>query len=593
MKRLLALSVFLGLLPAVGSPAAEKAGSTPVQKLKLTLTTDYGNELHWRRLIDFATKHDVERLIYWSNGEWDDVIMRPPWTYPRRPDRFLAPKERLAAEAVQESLRRSARMTTEAGLKFWYEYHVLIVPAIDHLKREAPELFNKFDEPDMSGDAVYAFIAEQLDELHELAPGLEGIELTLSECAKIRMDSLRHQSLTLNEIVDRAVGAVHAACQKHKWMLTLNLHAAGGHSGMVQALFAAARRRPDIIVTGDNVIGDFSLCLPFNEHLREAAKTNRISVNFDLNGEYWGRNFVPTSALSQYEAHLEEARRLGVESVNGRVGTVWDSRNPYDNILPRYRDLYPPFAGKDIQVCSTDTLGRMNALFFCRRAKDPAATAEQTVRDFLVEEFGEPAAALMPTFLKIEKVDQGIFAMDGNYFLAQSIRRGSWVCQFWGLREQMILPAGTPFPTPEVLAHKGIAQFAGWPVPVGHRAGGPKAILAEKTAALQHAEELLREVQAAADKLQPADRAFLLRRFEDLVYFARIYRWVTEVEIHSLLVQRNLAVEGFPDRQALENTVKELRRVRAEWMARYPQDLWSLHNLIDDALNLSNSNDGA
>ena len=211
------------------------------------------------------------------------------------------------------------------------------------------------------------------------------------------------------------------------------------------------------------------------------------------------------------------------------------------------------------------------------------------MRDFLVEQFGEGAAGLTPTFLKIEKVDKGIFAMDGNYFLAQSIRRGTWICQFWGLREQMILPAGTPFPTPEVLAHKGIARFAGWPVPVGHRTGGPTAILAEKAAVLQDAEELLREVevQAAAEKLKPSDREFLVRRFEDFVFFARIYRWVAEVEVHSLLLQRNLTLEGLPDRQTLENAVKELRRVRAEWMERYPQDPWSLNGLIDGTLELS------
>ena len=229
--------------------------------------------------------------------------------------------------------------------------------------REAPELLNKYGEPDMAGDAIYAFITEQLDELSELAPDLEGMEVALTECAETKMEDLRHQTLSLKKIVDRIVATIDAACQKHHWKMTLNLHAAGGHSGLTESLFAAAQSRPDIIVTADNVIGDFSLCLPFNQHLREAAKTNPISVNFDLNGEYWGRNFVPTSALSQYESHLEEARRLGAESVNGRVGTVWDVWNPHENILPRYRDLYPPFNGKDLQVCSTDTLGRMNAIF--------------------------------------------------------------------------------------------------------------------------------------------------------------------------------------------------------------------------------------
>ncbi|MCC6125043.1 MAG: hypothetical protein IT426_08785 [Pirellulales bacterium] len=586
------MSAILGLLLAIGAAAAQEkpAPARNIHRPKLTLTTDYGGELHWRRLIDFAKHHDVERLLYWSSGEWKSSKSRPfppPWTYPRRPSGILSQEARQSAENVQKSMRRSAKMTAEAGLKFWYEYNVLMLPAAEQLKRAAPELFNEHGEPDMSGDAIYAIIDEQLNELHELVPDLEGMEVALTECAETRVENLRHQSLSLQEIVDRVVAAVHANCRKHRWKMTLNLHAAGGHRRMTDALSAAAKSRPDIIVTADNVIGDFSLCLPFNQNLREAAKTNPISVNFDLNGEYWGRNFVPTSALRQYEAHLEEARRLGAESVNGRVGTVWDVWNPHENILPRYRNLYPPFTGKDLQICSTDTLGRMNALFFCRRANDPAAAAERTVRDFLVAQFGEQAAALTPAFLKIENVDKGIFAMDGNYFLAQSIRRGSWICRFWGLREQMILPAGTPFPTPEMRKTKGLAGFAGWPVPLGHRAAGPKAILAEKTAALRGAEELLREVQSVADKLKPADRAFLVRQFEDLVFFARIYRWITEAEIHALLIQRQLALEGLPDRPALKNAVQELRRARAEWLERYPQDPWGLHNLIDDTLKLA------
>ncbi len=64
-------------------------------------------------------------------------------------------------------------------------------------------------------------------------------------------------------------------------------------------------------------------------------------------------------------------------------------------------------------------------------------------------------------------------------------------------------------------------------------------------------------------------------------------RWMTEVKMHWLLVQRHLAAEGLPDRQTLDNAVKELRLVWAEWTERYPKDPWSLHGLIDATLVLS------
>jgi hypothetical protein len=92
---------------------------------------------------------------------------------------------------------------------------------------------------------------------------------------------------------------------------SVDLHTAGGDPNTRNGLLRAAQRHSDIIISADNVIGDFNPFLPFHASLVEAAKTNPIAVHFDFNGEYWGRNFVPTSALNQYGAHIEEARHLG------------------------------------------------------------------------------------------------------------------------------------------------------------------------------------------------------------------------------------------------------------------------------------------
>ena len=115
---------------------------------------------------------------------------------------------------------------------------------------------------------------------------------------------------------------------------------------MVEALLKAARAYPDIMVTGDNVIGDFHIHLPFNQHLWRAAQTNPVQVCFDLYGEYWGRSFFPTSALSQYEEHLAIARRMGAQWVNGRISTGHDkaTRQPDDEwriaeIISAWHDL--------------------------------------------------------------------------------------------------------------------------------------------------------------------------------------------------------------------------------------------------------------
>ncbi|MBN1911288.1 MAG: hypothetical protein JW818_16200 [Pirellulales bacterium] len=576
------LFIWSSLMPAAAF--AQSDASASAKKLKVALSTDFGNEIHWRRMIEFAKTHEVERLVYWSYGE---VCGFPtPWTYPRRPAEFLDADQRDRALQVQASLRRSAKMTSAAGMEFWYTYQALMMPDWARLRRVAPELFNARGEPDMAGDAVYALVTEQLDELHALAPGLDGIEVWIMECANVQIYRLQHQSVSTTQIIERLVATIHKACRKYGWKMTLDLHTAAGNTQTLHAIFEAARKRPDVIISADNVIGDYSLVLPFNEHLRKATKTNPICVHFDLNGEYWGRNYMPTSALSQYARDLEEARRLGAECVNGRISTAHDCWSPHDNILPRYRSEYPKVPIQRLQVCCTDTLGRINAHFFCRRAGDPSVTREQATKEFLVEQFGESAESLMPVFLKVEEVDRGIFFMGGNYFSAQTVVRAPWHYRFWGWDEYMTAPPGTPFPTEQMKKDgRGLAAFAGWPVAIGHHAPGPKAILAEKAAAQRTAEQLLKQVKTASVSLNPQDREFLLRQFEDLVLFARIYRLVAEVDVNTTLLNRNTAINGLPDRQALQLAVEELRRARAEWKTRNPADPFGLIKLIDSGLS--------
>ncbi|MBN1852655.1 MAG: hypothetical protein JW829_08020, partial [Pirellulales bacterium] len=116
-------------------------------------------------------------------------------------------------------------------------------------------------------------------------------------------------------------------------------------------------------------------------------------------------------------------------------------------------------------------------------------------------------------------------------------------------------------------------------------------ILAEKRVALETAEQLLEQVKTATAPLDPADREFLVRQFEDLVLFARVYRLVAELDVNATLMKRNVALDGLPDRDALDRAAEALRRVRAEWQARYPADPFGLLKLIDDGLSRYPSHD--
>jgi len=555
--------------------------------MKLSLDTDFGSPHIWERVIEFAHNHGVSRLVFW--GDFTNTGFRPPYLYPKYP-KLMPEDDRPKIERLRERLRHAAEMTICAGMEFWYVFQVLEIPKPEHVRTVLPELLNEHGEPEMSGHLVYQLIRDQLDELFDLEPRVYGIELWVMECASIRIADLKHQKLSTKEICAKIVETVHDHIVRTGRKLAVDLHTAGGDTATLQGLFEAAVHHPDIIVSGDNVIGDFQLHLPFNSHLKRAAKTNPIQVHFDLNGEFWGRNFVPTSALSQYAAHIEEARRLRAVYIDGRVSTGHDSWSPHANVLPSRRRFYPALEQvsdyaplpNDLEISCMDTLGAFNAEFFCRRVKDPQVQPEDVIGEFLCGEFGGKAESIVPIFMKLENTLGKIFFTDKNYYVVQS-------CRFWmpvertiSLDVQLTSPPGTDFPPPEVLKSDMIAAFAGWPTPLRHKSAGTEAMIREKVEALNEAEEMLKEVKRATQEFKPEDREFLIKQFEDLVFFARAYRFLLEAQAHHFLTKNGKKRGNLPNPVRLEECLNEVRKVASEWETRYPAGRYGLSETLLD-----------
>jgi hypothetical protein len=557
-------------------------------KPKLSLSTDFGDPAHWKRVVEFGRTHSVARLVYWGlDGK--DVFL-----YPKYPG--LLPSEfQPGVEEARQRFKNAAELTTSAGMEFWSVFQVLQIPAASalgtfserpstaHARSHAPQLFNKFNEPDMASAYVYQFICDQLDEVRSLAPDLKGIELWVMEGAGIQVASLEHQQLTTEGVCKRIVSTVHDHLAKTGIALDVDVHTAGGDPVTRAGLLRAAQQFPDVLISGDNVVGDFNPFLPFNQPLADAAATNPIAVHFDLNGEYWGRNFVPTSALNQYSVHIERARALGASYIDGRVATAHDIWSPHANVLPSCRQHYPGLDSvsnakplpANLDIASTDTLARVEAEFFCRRVNDPGVQPQESVRDSLCQEFGPEAKALVPTYMRLEHCLGNLFFADRNYYGFQSVLPDSGNMDLGYLSTQITLPEGTEFPTPdlrkEITAKSGYKfAFDGWPVPLGHVCGGPSGILFDKEQGLAEAEEIEREAKAVLRHFVPTDRAFLERLFEDLVYFARSRRWLMQAQIEYYSRKRGLQ----SDLQSLSPTYKDLlddlRRLAEEWSARYP-----------------------
>ena len=200
-------------------------------------------------------------------------------------------------------------------------------------------------------------------------------ELWVMEVAVIRIAWLRQQRVPLEKICECIVETVHERVAAWGRRMTVDLHVMFSDTASLEGLLLATIRHPDIIVSGDNVLDDFQLLLPFNTRLKHAAKTNPVQVHFDLYGEYWGRNFIPTSALSQYAENIEEARRIGAEYVSGNIATIHDRWIPHVNVLPSRRGSYPALAHVknteplpfDLDIICRETLGAFNTEFFYRR----------------------------------------------------------------------------------------------------------------------------------------------------------------------------------------------------------------------------------
>ncbi|MDD5678682.1 MAG: hypothetical protein PHW60_11965 [Kiritimatiellae bacterium] len=572
-----------------------KPGET---RMKLGLQSDYGSPRHWRRLVEFAKAQRVDRLVFIGSDNGCFI----PYLFPRYPG-LLTEEEQRRHRVVREYMTQAAQMTEQAGIEFWHWFHILQIPnSADRWRALEPGMFNAAGEPDMADPRIYRLLTDQIDELLEIAPRLAGLAMWICENATVTLSALRSQSISAQEIAERILSAVRAKCARHGLQFSVCLHT--GSCDLSEAFLAAARKYPDIIVAGDSTPGDHNLDIGFNPDLWRAAATNPVQVGFDLNGEFWGRNIYPTSALGHYAQFLNEARALGAVWVEGRVDTLHNDWSPYANVLPSRRHFFPELTGwraedpipKDMEVNCFDTLGGFNAEFFCRYAKDPSVNPRAVVGEFLKAEFGTDLPELADVLLEVEAVNARIFYAGQGYFGIQSCLPGRMGTMRWSqvLLDDIrfVTPAGEllrfPIAGRSELLSKPYFTGIGFP---SARCPGPHALIAEKQEALNDARDLLARAARSTELLATEPRRFIMRHFEDWVCYAQGAALLLEAMVHYFHLCAEKQSRDIPGIERLGQVLREMLDTAAAWERRQPHDEWwnarglrYWHGLISRAL---------
>ena len=100
--------------------------------MKLSLSTDFGAPHHWERLVDFATRHEVDRFVFW--GDYSVAGFTPPYSFAPWPG-ALTTEQLAIRQGVRARMAEAAQRTHRAGKEFWYCFQVLMLPTVEQSRQ--------------------------------------------------------------------------------------------------------------------------------------------------------------------------------------------------------------------------------------------------------------------------------------------------------------------------------------------------------------------------------------------------------------------------------------------------------------------------
>ena len=341
-----------------------------------------------------------------------------------------------------------------------------------------PELRTPRGDIDLTNPLLTEFVNAKYDDFFKAFPEVDAVTLTMTEVVfpvAHRFDC----PWTPDQCIAWIIGLVHAACRRHGRHLIVRPFSA------IRADYEATRKAlaglpGDIEIMDKSDPFDWNPHLPINPELA-TWPAERLTVEFDLAGEYFGRGTLPVIFPDYLRARLDHARALGARRVIGRLDRWGRS--------------------------SLDRESRLNVRFFQACAKDPSVDrddllAREAAACYRTRDADRLVQTLSDAFEGVKKM----FYVDGHLLFHET---------FAGLRHAQNVVVFETLRPGQPLAHCRDE----WHILSDRTTPSVDAVRREKDEAVTVAQDVLTRIKDLAP-----DEPHLRAHAEDFVLLARLYR---------------------------------------------------------------------
>ena len=245
-----------------------------------------------------------------------------------------------------------------------------------HEISKLPNEFMVNGKTDLDNPLLWGWLEDKYVRLFEAIPDVDGIVLTFSETdIPVYEDDKVITTMSRAERVAKILNTVNGVVKSNNKILW-----ARTWGERTEWVAEGIRLTPeDIWVENKNVISDFDTYWP--HHPMTGAYGNRPQiVEFDLNGQYLGRSWIPSPKPDYLKYRLKYAINKGVRGFVGRVGTL------RQDFLGDSGEILVP------NTHAINTPNEINLYAFSKIIQNPDIDPKDIWQEWVSAKYGEEAA---------------------------------------------------------------------------------------------------------------------------------------------------------------------------------------------------------